>query len=682
MKRTLLLLCLLPALVAAHPVQRTVLVETYTNVSCASCATANPVTHQYMLDHGSHQVVNVQFHVNWPAPNDPFYLVDPGMQTTRRIFSGITNVSALVVGGTERPQPGSYTALDAACAAVQLHTSPLRMRVAAARNGGQLDGTVTIVGTAPVPAGNWSLFTTVVDQHVHYDTPPGNNGETDFYWSARAMWPDAGGSPLTVSEGDSLVIPFSVPVDAGWDSPDLAVIAWVQDTTTREVLQAAGSMAPAAYAFSYYGERRAKVAPQGEIYAFASWLENAGTQADTYTVEFTTDVPDGWSVTACSGTTCYPPWVTRFDVPLDPGAEQFISMDVTPAGTGTGTVTVTVTSAGDPSLQVVRQFTLIAAGDEVLYVDADGGQDTDSYFTTALDDAGATHATWSRSEYGDVQADDLQYYATVIWNADLALPALPATARDVLATYVTAGGNLLLTGQDVIADLCDPASGHSSDATRQWAADLLGVQYVADDANGTLVAGISGDPVFGGFAAAITGGDGTNDQDYPDALAAAPHGLATMTYNSGDVAAVRATPAGKTVTLGFGFTGLSSAASRQALLSRVLAWFRDTTVDAGLGVPPMRLDDLAAAPNPFNPRTEIVFRLANVPAGNTPVTVDLYDTAGRRVRRLWDGPLAAGRHRLTWDGRDDAGAALASGLYLVRVRWQGGMERLKLTLAR
>ncbi len=683
MKRLcLLLLCLLPALAAAHPVQRTVLVETFTNTSCTNCAQANPVTHQFMLEHGPHEALNVQFHVNWPAPNDPFYLVDPGMQTTRRIFAGIANVPALVVGGTERPQPANAAALADAYATVQLHPSPLRLAVTAQRSGSDLLAAVTVKGTAPVPAGDWRLFTAVVDPHVHYASPPGNNGETDFYWSVRAMAPDADGTPVAVAEGDSLVYDFTIPVDGAWDSPDLAVIAWIQDSATHEVLQAAASLDPATYAFSYYGERRAKVSPQGELYSFASWLENNGTSADVYDVSFTTDVPDGWTVTGCSGTTCYPPWVTRFDVSLEPGTEEFISMDVTPSGPGTGTVTVTVTSGGDPSLQVIREFTLIAAGDEVLYVDADGGQDTDAYFTAALDAAGATHATWTRAVYGDVRADDLAHYPTVVWNADLALPALPAPARDALGAYLTGGGNLLLTGQDVIADLCDPASGHSSDATRQWVADMLGVTYVADDANGTLVAGVSGDPVFGGYVAAITGGDGTNDQDYPDALAASPHGLAAMIYNSSGAAAVRATPGGKTVTLGFGFTGLASAAYRQDLMSRVLAWFRDTTVGAPGAVPATLLTELAARPNPFNPRTEIAFRLDGVPAGGTPVTVALYDLSGRLVRRLWRGPLGGGEHRLSWDGRDDRGAAAAGGVYLARVRWPGGTDHVKLTLAR
>lgn len=72
----------------------------------------------------------------------------------------------------------------------------------------------------------------------------------------------------------------------------------------------------------------------------------------------------------------------------------------------------------------------------------------------------------------------------------------------------------------------------------------------------------------------------------------------------------------------------------------------------------------ALYPNPFNPSTTIPVAL---PA-DAQVRLDLFDMAGQRLRRLWDGPLAAGHHRLTWDGRDEAGRTAASGVYLVRLR--------------
>ena len=70
-------------------------------------------------------------------------------------------------------------------------------------------------------------------------------------------------------------------------------------------------------------------------------------------------------------------------------------------------------------------------------------------------------------------------------------------------------------------------------------------------------------------------------------------------------------------------------------------------------------------PNPFNPATTIPL---SVPDGAEAVDVAIYNISGQLVRQVWSGPLAAGEHRLTWDGRDDEGQPVASGAYLYQVR--------------
>ena len=66
------------------------------------------------------------------------------------------------------------------------------------------------------------------------------------------------------------------------------------------------------------------------------------------------------------------------------------------------------------------------------------------------------------------------------------------------------------------------------------------------------------------------------------------------------------------------------------------------------------------APNPFRERAGLSFQVARV-AG--PVRVAVYDVAGRLVRTLVDGPMEPGPHELVWDGSDDRGEKVASGVY-------------------
>ncbi len=64
------------------------------------------------------------------------------------------------------------------------------------------------------------------------------------------------------------------------------------------------------------------------------------------------------------------------------------------------------------------------------------------------------------------------------------------------------------------------------------------------------------------------------------------------------------------------------------------------------------------------------------------VSLKLYDIRGRQVKTLHDGPLTEGRHELVWHGDDDAGRALASGVYFYEAKAVGEERIGKLTLVR
>jgi hypothetical protein len=87
---------------------------------------------------------------------------------------------------------------------------------------------------------------------------------------------------------------------------------------------------------------------------------------------------------------------------------------------------------------------------------------------------------------------------------------------------------------------------------------------------------------------------------------------------------------------------------------------------------------LRAFPNPFNPAVRISF--ATPSRGS--VDAAIYDAAGRFVAKLAAGDLPAGEHAFSWNGRDHAGRAAASGVYFLRVRAGSARETLKLVLLR
>ena len=70
-------------------------------------------------------------------------------------------------------------------------------------------------------------------------------------------------------------------------------------------------------------------------------------------------------------------------------------------------------------------------------------------------------------------------------------------------------------------------------------------------------------------------------------------------------------------------------------------------------------------PNPFNPATTIPVSVA---AGAGDVDLTIYNVLGQPVRHVWNSPLAAGEHRLAWDGRDAQGQPVAAGVYLYQLQ--------------
>ena len=83
-------------------------------------------------------------------------------------------------------------------------------------------------------------------------------------------------------------------------------------------------------------------------------------------------------------------------------------------------------------------------------------------------------------------------------------------------------------------------------------------------------------------------------------------------------------------------------------------------------------------PNPFNPTTRIRFTLP----GEETVSFAIYDITGKRIRTLVERSRLTGTHEMTWDGRDDAGRQVASGVYLFRLVAGGRVETKKAVLLR
>ncbi len=412
-----------------------------------------------------------------------------------------------------------------------------------------------------------------------------------------------------------------------------------------------------------------------EVVSFAAEIRNRGFAADTYTITMS-GVPGSWSYsyTTPAGTFSGPSTLT-----LAAGATAPITVDIDSQGNpGTATMTLRAVSQGDPTQESSVSFTKLN-NTQVLVVDDDGGENRQVVVENTLAAVGRAFGTWDR-QWGPLTLDNLTDAAgAVIWLTGTTSLSLDADERTLLASYMDGGGKLFLTGQEIAYDLADPLSPYYSPDTILWFILNLQCGYQQTVSGIPYVSGVTGDLIGDGLAFSLEPA-GPNAQPTPDVLAQTSstpvffyEGIPTW------LCGVRFTNGSKyLVYLSFGFEGIIEANQRELLLGRILDWFG---ISAGVDVieaPATPFSLLESVPNPATATSTIRYRLSA--AG--PVSLRIYDVGGRLVRTLVDGRQPAAEHRLQWNGRDDAGRLVPSGVYFYRLEAGGRSAAERLVLIR
>ncbi len=164
-------------------------------------------------------------------------------------------------------------------------------------------------------------------------------------------------------------------------------------------------------------------------------------------------------------------------------------------------------------------------------------------------------------------------------------------------------------------------------------------------------------------------------------------GLSALTAGPADVSHVLANgplsiAAGESVTLDYALLAANSLAELRNTADAAKALWNQLITDVedqpAPGIPE-RFSLHQNYPNPFNPSTEIRYDLSQ------PVEVvelAIYNLLGQRVRMLLNARQPAGFHTIQWDGKNDAGATVASGSYLYELRAGGFVQTRKMMLLR
>jgi len=352
------------------------------------------------------------------------------------------------------------------------------------------------------------------------------------------------------------------------------------------------------------------------------------------------------------------------------------------------------------------EFSMLPLGGDVLLVDKHGwyapGYDgqyqfkTSYYYETALDILGHSWDRWDWANYTHGHSPNgppeaaLDNYETVIWfSGERYSNSMTSTDIEALSGWIDDAWsfhtrNLVLCGNDLMQD----ATGNDPD--NDFIGPYLGIKdYLVHEIVGEYeldVCDVAGGSEFltspGGCSPIAAGCPQLAEFDRlePDELYSGTE-LALSFEGSGSygAAVARSHPSSaRIVTYGFGIEYMEAAGSKGGnglpllvdLLENALEYVGkppDTT-PTGVDNSALRNELSWAHPNPLNPSTVISYSVTD--AG--PVTIHVFNVAGRVVRTLLDEELTEGRRgSVVWDGLDDGGEPCASGVYFYRIEAEG-----------
>jgi hypothetical protein len=475
--------------------------------------------------------------------------------------------------------------------------------------------------------------------------------------------------------GDEVSVETAITLNSGWNPDNFKVIAIVQKSSgTKEVYQAAALPLVLDYRVSFAGPVASVPDGNGDA-LFVGQVKNVGDVADVLTLSM--DTGFGWPTAIQDGDD--PTWYTDpHAISLAAGDSVAISVKVTTddvkrIGAGNFRCQSAVTGRLGPTrLQVYNKAY------SILFVDDDGSRTDETPFTTAFTQLGYLYEDWD--VYNDhastpPTASNMAGYDVVVWQVGYAATPVSTGSQDALMAYLDAGGSLYMSSMDLTGSVFPP---------NIFAVNYLGVASRVVNTKAHIAIGVSGAPLTHGMSIPLTFlNEGFNRVDTVLPIATAHTIFRSETDSS--VALANELPGGGRVIFNtiiqnaFDPNG-SNPNNNQTVLRSAIEWLSGVDVTS---VPEgsVAVSRLTIVPNPFAGSTDLSFSLSPRASAGA-VRLTMVDVAGRQVRTLVDGRMNPGKQLLRWNGADDLGRALPSGIYFGKLRTTEGTKTQKVILTR
>jgi hypothetical protein len=531
-----------------------VLIEHFTSSTCAPCAAQNPFL-QALLVVNRGSVQHIAYHVNWPSPgNDPMYAYNPTDINARKNYYGVNSVpDCFMEGNVYHGGPAGIT--QSMLNDVSTDPSPIRITVKETSNGVARTVVVKVFTLAEIPTGTYKLRAAVCEKLKHYSSPPGTNGERDFPDVFRKGLPNSTGDTYTPAAiGDSVVFTYNYNLDmATWDTTQIYTIAYVQNESTKEVVNS-GSSITAGWELVPLDACFYKGTP-GESKPFHYQVMNLRDTPVDFKVKVTSEQPADWGISFVINSVTYND-STIITVPAKATYDMLVNVDIG-STKALGTYFISLSEIGSTSYDAQTLNAYIISGIYELIVNNDGSwgdgtgtnaADFQQNYVKGLELAGSDYfavtglAALLKAGKSNSLTGVNNYYFNIGWS----FPALTDNTVALLTSELNLGKNLFLSGQDIGWDVwtIPDDGGHSTANTKAFYTNILNAQFLNDGVAGdNQLVPEATDSVFGLLStSSLSAVYGTN-YFFPDEINAIGIGTNVFYYNAGKTknAGVRAT---------------------------------------------------------------------------------------------------------------------------------------------
>jgi photosystem II stability/assembly factor-like uncharacterized protein len=452
---------------------------------------------------------------------------------------------------------GAYRSTDTSGAAPALVVSKVDAGIPVGPSS-RLDYTITIANIGNADATGVRLTDPIPDLTAFLDADSGGTNVRGV-----ATW-----TGLTVPAGATTTVHLGVRIANTLNNRVSAIVNDGIKATSAQGPLTTGSpvttpIAPP-YAVSVTPTTQTDGARAGSSVTYPLTVKNLGYKADSYTMASS----GGTYPVSFLDPTCTTPLPTTPSVA--PGATIAVCarVAVPAAATGSSTATVTATSVASPAVSGAAAVKTLAVTVDTLLVDGDNNSpDVQPSYAAALSGAGVPFDTWDLGADVNLPSGYLQAHKNVVWFTGNAYPAPISPYESKLQAFLTGGGRLMLSGQDVL----DQAAG-----TTAFVRDYLHVTWdgseTQNDKATAAVHGVGGNPVSNGIGA-IPLDHSVLGATFEDQVTPNNGALPAFTDDATQTDALSFAGSYKVVFLAFPLEAYGTAPDKASLVGRVMTFF-------------------------------------------------------------------------------------------------------------